>query len=311
MRRRTAASVLSTAADHSDSGRSDDETSSCVAGTGCPEFRPYLRPSIRGYHTCGQQPQSKLARRGTTAPPGSSKWRNKKATIPQTARSKAMKTFIIVVLPLLLALTIGVGSVGAQTNVAAAALHLRNGAPSTDSRSPAGTRIVATAGDETIGSTSSQEGGHFEIALRPPSGHQRTVTLTVGGHRANQTFEWISGQRQIVTLSIFAPLSAPTGLVAESPQPRVVELRWSPPPGAQYHFVAWLPDGATDLNRISIMPTPAGGQAIVPNLDAGVTYRFIVIAGRWEWTPDYGPKWSPWSQWAEATVRQEEIPKTP
>ena len=115
--------------------------------------------------------------------------------------------------------------------------------------------------------------------------------------------------RQIVTLSIFAPLSAPTGLVAESLQPRVVELRWSPPPGAQYHFVAWLPDGATDLNRISIMPTPARGRATVPNLDAGVTYRFIVIAGRWEWTPDYGPKWSPWSQWAEATVRQEAIPR--
>ena len=219
-----------------------------------------------------------------------------------------MKTFIIVVLPLLLALATGASNATAQTNEPPRHIifgtALVNGTPA-----HAGTNIVATAGDEAIGSTETHDGGHFEIALGPPSGREHTVTFTVGGRQANQTFEWKSGQRQIVTLSVSAPLSAPTRLVAESLQPRAVVLRWNPPPGAQYHFVAWLPDGTTDLNRISIMPVPTEGRATVANLDAGVTYRFIVITGRWEWTPDYGPKWSPWSQWAEATVRHEESPK--
>ena len=45
----------------------------------------------------------------------------------------------------------------------------------------------------------------------------------------------------------------------------------------------------------------AEGTTTIFGLDVGVTYHFIVIAGRWEGIPDYGAKWSPWSRWVSAT----------
>ena len=99
-----------------------------------------------------------------------------------------------------------------------------------------------------------------------------------------------------------SPLATPTGLTATpSAQPGTINLFWDAPVGAQYHFVAWIPQGVTDLNRASIMPASAQGRATIAGLDVGTTYIFVVIAGRWEWTPDYGAKWSDWSNWTTAT----------
>ena len=98
-------------------------------------------------------------------------------------------------------------------------------------------------------------------------------------------------------------LGVPCSLTATpSDQAGSVDLRWTPPAGAQYHFVAWIPQGITDLNQSSIMPVSAEGRATISKLNAGTTYQFIVIAGRWEWSHQPGAKWSPWSNWAEATA---------
>ena len=140
------------------------------------------------------------------------------------------------------------------------------------------------------------------MSLSQPAGGEYTVNFTVGGYLADWTYEWTSGDRWIVDLDAIGPLTAPTGLTATpSVQAGAVDLRWSPPARAQYHFVAWTPDGIADLNQVSILPVSAEGTTTIFGLDVGVTYHFIVIAGRWEWTPDYGAKWSPWSRWVSAT----------
>ena len=98
-------------------------------------------------------------------------------------------------------------------------------------------------------------------------------------------------------------LAAPANLVvAPGAQSGTVNLRWDAPANAQYHFVAWIPAGTADLNRASILPFSAEGMATISGLNPGAMYNFIVIAGRWEWSPVYGPKWSEWSGWVSAAV---------
>lgn len=94
-------------------------------------------------------------------------------------------------------------------------------------------------------------------------------------------------------------LNAPTDLTA-TPGVNMVRLEWTPPPDAEYHFVAWLPAGANPVDA-SIRPVDATGQAAITDLLPGRTYYFTVIAGRWEWaSSQFGPKWSDWTPWADA-----------
>ena len=98
-------------------------------------------------------------------------------------------------------------------------------------------------------------------------------------------------------------LAAPANLVVvPGAQSGTVNLRWDAPANAQYHFVAWIPAGTADLNRASILPFSAEGMATISGLNPGAMYNFIVIAGRWEWSPVYGPKWSEWSGWVSVAV---------
>ena len=95
-------------------------------------------------------------------------------------------------------------------------------------------------------------------------------------------------------------VGAPTNLTA-TPGVGAVYLEWTPPPAAEYHFVAWLP---ADANPVGTQTRPVGaeGHATISNLLPGQTYHFTVIAGRWEWTPaTSGAKWSEWTPWTAAT----------
>ena len=102
-------------------------------------------------------------------------------------------------------------------------------------------------------------------------------------------------------------LSAPTNLTV-TPGVGAVYLEWTPPPAAEYHFVAWLPVGA-DFNDAQIRPLGAMGEATITGLLPQQTYHFTVIAGRWEWSPaDFGAKWSGWAPWAAATPLRAALP---
>ena len=107
----------------------------------------------------------------------------------------------------------------------------------------------------------------------------------------------------VVVAQSSTQVSDPAGLVATlGDTPGSVELNWTSSRGAQYHFVAYIPSGVTDLNSADILPVPAVGRATIEGLAPGEEYRFVVIGGRWEWTPVFGPKWSSWSNVATATA---------
>ena len=96
-----------------------------------------------------------------------------------------------------------------------------------------------------------------------------------------------------------APLGNPTGLTAEpgSGSGEVV-LRWTPATNATMHWVYLEKVDGTDGRY---WPDPLDGDAAtvtITGLDAGETYRFLVIAGR---ENDQGQVvWSEWSNWSQA-----------
>ena len=103
--------------------------------------------------------------------------------------------------------------------------------------------------------------------------------------------------------SVDVVLSRPTNLTATAGgQSGTVDLRWNAPANAQYHFVTWLRQGITDLNQADIMPVSGEGRATISALSPGTTYNFTVIAGRWEWSPNFGAKWSAWADWVASTA---------
>ena len=110
--------------------------------------------------------------------------------------------------------------------------------------------------------------------------------------------ETASAQSSPSGVSDPANLTARSGATAGS-----VDLSWTPSRGAQYHFIAYIPSGVTDLNAAAIEPVAAVGSATITGLDPGTEYLFGVIGGRWEWNPaDFGAKWSSWSNLVTATA---------
>ena len=105
-------------------------------------------------------------------------------------------------------------------------------------------------------------------------------------------------------------LSTPTNLTA-TPGVGAIYLEWTPPPAAEYHFVAWLPVGANPADA-QIRPVGAAGRTVIAGLLPQQTYHFTVIAGRWEWSPaNYGPIWSGWTPWVTAPALDRPLEETP
>ena len=74
---------------------------------------------------------------------------------------------------------------------------------------PEGTMVVAMAGDEKIGSTTTMMGGHYEMQLMQPTDMDAMVTFMVGERMVDYEYTWMSGDRMIMDLS--ADLSAQEG----------------------------------------------------------------------------------------------------
>ena len=118
------------------------------------------------------------------------------------------------------------------------------------------------------------------------------LMLTPGGAKAQST------------------LSTPTNLTA-TPGVGAVYLEWTPPPYAEFHFVAWLPVRA-NLADAQIHPADAAGETAITGLLPQRNYQFSVIAGRWERsTTDYVARWSGWTPWITAPALDRPLEETP
>lgn len=74
---------------------------------------------------------------------------------------------------------------------------------------PEGTMVVAMAGDEKIGSTTTMMGGHYELQLMQPMDMDSMVTFMIGERMVDYEYTWMSGDRMIMDLS--ANLAAQDG----------------------------------------------------------------------------------------------------
>ena len=118
------------------------------------------------------------------------------------------------------------------------------------------------------------------------------LMLTPGGAKAQST------------------LNPPTNLTA-TPGVGAVYLEWTPPPAAEYHFVAWRPVGANPADA-QIHPADAAGETAITGLLPQRTYQFSVIAGRWERSAtNYIPRWSDWTPWVTAPALDRPFEGTP
>ena len=66
---------------------------------------------------------------------------------------------------------------------------------------PEGTMVVAMAGDEKIGSTTTMMGGHYELQLMQPMDMDAMVTFMIGERMVDYEYTWMSGDRMIMDLS--------------------------------------------------------------------------------------------------------------
>ena len=66
---------------------------------------------------------------------------------------------------------------------------------------PEGTMVVAMAGDEKIGSTTTMMGGHYELQLMQPMDDDAMVTFMIGERMVDYEYTWMSGDRMIMDLS--------------------------------------------------------------------------------------------------------------
>ena len=64
-----------------------------------------------------------------------------------------------------------------------------------------GTMITAMAGEEKLASAMAMEGGKFELTLMRPAGGEMMVSFMVGDRMADWTYDWMSGGREIVSLT--------------------------------------------------------------------------------------------------------------
>ena len=105
-------------------------------------------------------------------------------------------------------------------------------------------------------------------------------------------------------------VGAPTNLTT-TPGVGAVYLEWTPPPYAEFHFVAWLPVGA-NLADAQIHPADAAGETAITGLQPQRNYQFSVIAGRWERSAtNYVPRWSGWTPWVTAPALDRPLEETP
>ena len=65
---------------------------------------------------------------------------------------------------------------------------------------PAGTMIVAMAGDMELDSTMAMAGGKFELELMQPPAGENMVSFMVGDRSSEYMYEWMSGGREIISL---------------------------------------------------------------------------------------------------------------
>jgi len=100
---------------------------------------------------------------------------------------------------LLLALPLGlVAAQGAAPNVPPAFVFgtaTADGIPV-----PEGTMVVAMAGDATLDSTTTMQGGKFQLELMQPPAGQNTVSFMVGDRMSEYMYDWMSGGREILML---------------------------------------------------------------------------------------------------------------
>ena len=131
-------------------------------------------------------------------------------------------TAVAAVVALLLALPLGLAAAqdGAPSvNVPPAFLFgkaMSDGLPV-----PEGTEIIAMAGEEEVGSAMAMMGGGFELTLMQPSGAEGMVTFMIGDRMAGESYEWMSGGREIMNLNADLGMTPATGEPGESrPGPR-------------------------------------------------------------------------------------------
>jgi hypothetical protein len=123
---------------------------------------------------------------------------------------------------------------------------------------PEGTTIIATAGEEKIGSTTTTRGGHYELQLMQPTGAAAAVTFMIGERLVDNEYTWASGDRMIIDLS--ADLAAQDGAMGPPGVPGAA----GPPgvPGPSGADGADGRDGRDGAAGAAGSPGPQGEQGV-------------------------------------------------
>ncbi len=126
---------------------------------------------------------------------------------------------------------------------------------------PEGTMVVAMAGDEKIGSTTTMMGGHYELQLMQPMSDDAMVTFMIGERMVDYEYTWMSGDRMIMDLA--ADLSAQAGAMGPAGAPGAAGPPGVPgPAGADGADGANGRDGRDGAAGAAGPPGPQGEQGI-------------------------------------------------
>ena len=197
---------------------------------------------------------------------------------------------------LLLALPLGlVAAQGAAPNVPPAFVFgtaTADGIPV-----PEGTMVVAMAGDATLDSTTTMQGGKFQLELMQPPAGQNTVSFMVGDRMSGQTYDWMSGGREILALEanleVAAPGSAEPGPAGPGGPPGIPGPAGADgkdgaagpqgPAGADGAQGPAGADGAQGAQGVAGPPGPpgpAGANALIVAIVAAIIAVVAIVMGR-------------------------------